>query len=88
MLCPICSAELQPVDRQGVEVDLCPQCQGVWLARVELDRLMVHPSPFDVDWDRSDRESTSERQTTTSARTSDSRGGRVGQYWSHLFAAK
>jgi Zn-finger nucleic acid-binding protein len=27
-------------DRQGVEIDYCPQCRGVWLDRGELDKLM------------------------------------------------
>jgi Zn-finger nucleic acid-binding protein len=27
-------------DRQGVEVDYCPNCRGVWLDRGELDKLV------------------------------------------------
>lgn len=27
-------------DRQGVEIDYCPQCRGVWLDRGELDKLL------------------------------------------------
>ncbi|SCW66935.1 hypothetical protein SAMN02927924_01982 [Sphingobium faniae] len=27
-------------DRQGVEVDYCPQCRGVWLDRGELDKII------------------------------------------------
>ena len=27
-------------DRQGVEIDYCPQCRGVWLDRGELDKLI------------------------------------------------
>jgi Zn-finger nucleic acid-binding protein len=27
-------------DRQGVEIDYCPQCRGVWLDRGELDKIM------------------------------------------------
>ena len=27
-------------DRQGVEIDYCPQCRGVWLDRGELDKLV------------------------------------------------
>ena len=40
MLCPVCKVELRIVDRQGVEVDYCPQCRGVWLDRGELDKLI------------------------------------------------
>jgi Zn-finger nucleic acid-binding protein len=27
-------------DRQGVEIDYCPQCRGVWLERGELDKII------------------------------------------------
>ena len=31
-------------DRQGVEIDYCPQCRGVWLDRGELDKLLERSS--------------------------------------------
>ena len=41
MKCPICpDATLVMMDRQGVEIDYCPQCRGVWLDRGELDKLI------------------------------------------------
>lgn len=41
MKCPICpDAALVMMDRQGVEIDYCPQCRGVWLDRGELDKLI------------------------------------------------
>jgi len=27
-------------DRQGVEIDYCPKCRGVWLDRGELDKII------------------------------------------------
>lgn len=27
-------------ERQGVEVDYCPQCRGIWLDRGELDKIL------------------------------------------------
>jgi len=27
-------------ERQGVEIDYCPKCRGVWLDRGELDRII------------------------------------------------
>jgi Zn-finger nucleic acid-binding protein len=27
-------------DRQGIEIDFCPECRGVWLDRGELDKLI------------------------------------------------
>lgn len=42
MKCPSCSdAVLLMSDRQGVEIDYCPQCRGVWLDRGELDKLIA-----------------------------------------------
>jgi len=40
MNCPVCSFELKMADRQGVEIDYCPQCRGVWLNRGELDKII------------------------------------------------
>lgn len=40
LLCPTCKVELRMTDRQGVEVDYCPQCRGVWLDRGELDKII------------------------------------------------
>ncbi len=40
MLCPVCQVELKIADRQGVEIDYCPQCRGVWLDRGELDKII------------------------------------------------
>jgi Zn-finger nucleic acid-binding protein len=31
-------------DRQGVEIDFCPQCRGVWLDRGELDKIIERAS--------------------------------------------
>jgi Zn-finger nucleic acid-binding protein len=39
MTCPRCSSELRPNRREGVEIDVCPQCNGIWLDRGELERL-------------------------------------------------
>jgi len=27
-------------ERQGIEIDYCPQCRGVWLDRGELDKII------------------------------------------------
>jgi hypothetical protein len=41
MKCPICpDVNLAMSDRQGIEIDYCPQCRGVWLDRGELDKLI------------------------------------------------
>ena len=41
MNCPICSeVSLVKSDREGIEVDYCPACRGVWLDRGELDKII------------------------------------------------
>ena len=40
MLCPIDQTQLVMTDRQGVEIDYCPKCRGVWLDRGELDKIL------------------------------------------------
>ena len=32
-------------ERQGIEIDYCPKCRGVWLDRGELDKLIEGGSP-------------------------------------------
>ena len=41
MKCPACKdVTLTMSERQGIEIDYCPQCRGVWLDRGELDKLL------------------------------------------------
>ncbi|MGE0745636.1 MAG: zf-TFIIB domain-containing protein [Rhodospirillales bacterium] len=40
MLCPNDQAELVMTERQGIEIDYCPKCRGVWLDRGELDKII------------------------------------------------
>ena len=46
MKCPTCTdTALVMSERQGVEIDYCPQCRGVWLDRGELDKLIDRAGP-------------------------------------------
>jgi uncharacterized protein len=40
MKCPHCNVNLHMSERQGVEIDYCPECRGVWLDRGELDKIL------------------------------------------------
>ncbi len=40
MRCPTDGAELVMSERQGVEIDYCPSCRGIWLDRGELDKIL------------------------------------------------
>jgi uncharacterized protein len=41
MKCPVCKEpDLIMSERQGIEIDYCPACRGVWLDRGELDKIV------------------------------------------------
>ena len=46
MKCPIdTTIDLVMTDRQGIEIDYCPTCRGVWLDRGELDKVIDRAAP-------------------------------------------
>ncbi len=40
MQCPHCHVDLVMSSREGIEIDYCPKCRGVWLDRGELDKII------------------------------------------------
>ena len=67
MRCPVCvEVDLAISSREGVEVDFCPQCRGVWLDRGELDKVIdrvattLEPTARGRD-DRDDRDDRRDR---------------------------
>lgn len=61
MKCPIDQNELVISERQGVEIDYCPTCRGVWLDRGELDKII----------DRSEQINATENATNSDYRERD-----------------
>ena len=57
MNCPIDDTPLAMSERQGIEIDYCPTCRGVWLDRGELDKIIERAN--------------TEAQTTTGPRDHD-----------------
>ena len=46
MRCPVCVDETLVISsREGIEIDHCPQCRGVWLDRGELDKIIERAAP-------------------------------------------
>lgn len=45
MQCPNDQTTLAMTDRQGIEIDYCPTCRGVWLDKGELDKLIAGSEP-------------------------------------------
>ncbi|MEI7624234.1 MAG: zf-TFIIB domain-containing protein [Actinomycetes bacterium] len=40
MKCPVDNRELLITHRDGIELDYCPECRGVWFDRGELDKVI------------------------------------------------
>lgn len=49
MKCPVCNVDLMMADRQGVEIDYCPKCRGVWLDRGELDKIIERSMAYEEE---------------------------------------
>ena len=73
MKCPNCDETLVMTERQGVEIDYCPKCRGVWLDKGELDKIIqksqsglanTHPADrnFDQYNDRYDDDDDTQRK--------------------------
>ncbi len=60
MKCPVCqTTDLLITTREGVEIDYCPQCRGVWLDRGELDKIIdrtLAERDDDRDYEHRDRD--------------------------------
>lgn len=55
MQCPIDGETLVMADRNGVEIDYCPKCRGVWLDRGELDKIVERAAGSRQDARQDDR---------------------------------
>ena len=52
--CPKCSGEMIPVRRSGVVIDRCSNCDGIYLDRGELDKLITMEQRVVSEWDDDD----------------------------------
>jgi Zn-finger nucleic acid-binding protein len=55
MKCPVDDTTLAISDRQGIEIDYCPTCRGVWLDRGELDKLIERENRWVEDQVKEER---------------------------------
>ncbi len=63
MNCPVCKeTKLVITERQGIEIDYCPDCRGVWLDRGELDKLIERSAPAPQTNREPERERYRERE--------------------------
>ena len=47
LTCPKCAGDMRNYERNGVHIDQCADCRGIFLDRGELDRLIDAESAFD-----------------------------------------
>jgi Zn-finger nucleic acid-binding protein len=86
MRCPVCeSSTLVISSREGIEIDHCPDCRGVWLDRGELDKIIERAAPSvvgaamgrgggeDRDGSERERDRRDDRQDGDSRRYDDER---------------
>jgi uncharacterized protein len=95
MKCPVDDAELLMTDRQGIEIDYCPKCRGVWLDRGELDKLIeragastssqasMHSSRSNDHYDDDDQDFERRRQSHDYEHNYKDRDGHHGDYDPH-----
>jgi Zn-finger nucleic acid-binding protein len=50
MNCPTCNVPLLTSERQGVEIDYCPECRGIWLDQGELDKINQRSAAAETKW--------------------------------------
>lgn len=67
MKCPVCNVDLLMSERQGIEIDYCPQCRGVWLDRGELDKIIERASAYSTVQAQSPHQAQSPRSVPASA---------------------
>ena len=71
--CPLCTNQiLQPNHRGGIEIDVCPNCRGIWLDRGELDKLMADAAPAPAPRSKEKR-SDAERRSDPKSRDKGSK---------------
>ena len=73
MRCPRCeNTTLDEREREGVTIDVCTTCRGLWLDRGELEKLIARERAWDDDRDSDDGARPGER----GLRADDRRDGR------------
>ena len=73
MQCPQCSTTLVMSERQGVEIDHCPRCRGVWLERGELEKVIARSNAYFATYGRV-RTTKRTMRARAAARSSPTRG--------------
>ncbi len=89
MECPNCRVKMKDTQRQGVKIDYCVHCRGIWLERGELDKIiqrtmslaMPFPVPLEVGEAANEFALTGQERS----KTNSSENGPSKFYLSELF---
>ena len=89
MKCPNCDETLVMTERQGVEIDYCPKCRGVWLDKGELDKIieksqagLANTQPANRNFDQFDDDDDNDRSQRNHP---DQKRKRRGGFLSDMF---
>ena len=58
MTCPKCGGDMRRYERNGVDIDQCTECRGIFLDRGELERLVDAETGYYGGGDRSEKQSS------------------------------
>nr|WP_243699149.1 zf-TFIIB domain-containing protein [Anseongella ginsenosidimutans] len=75
-------------DKNGVEVDYCPNCRGIWLDRGELDKILERSADhyskkenYDTDYKRYGQEYSDQRPHNTGHRPHKKKKSFLGDFF-------
>jgi Zn-finger nucleic acid-binding protein len=88
MKCPICNVALLMSEKQGIEIDYCPTCRGVWLDRGELEKIIertINSENRSGQLSNEDEQNYNRSQETDHDDTRGSKYGRKRNFLSELF---
>jgi Zn-finger nucleic acid-binding protein len=88
MDCPICKVKLLMSERNGVEIDYCPDCRGIWLDRGKLDKIIERsssPSNRSSQFSNEDNQTFNRSQESDNEDSQGSRFSRKRNFFSDLF---
>lgn len=78
MKCPNCEETLVMTERQGVEIDYCPKCRGIWLDRGELDKIIERSAADGTNDNRGRQEKEQKKKYRDDDNDDDDNGGFFG----------
>jgi uncharacterized protein len=56
MRCPLDQTQMREMNRRGVQIDVCPECRGVWLDGGELEKMLASAEQWeDEEYRRRER---------------------------------